>query len=161
MATPVVTETWAGNLDCTTCSRKRLTADQFSKKAVELYSKHGKALRCKQCVEDTAQKERETAAAARNSLGTSASTTATNETRTCAACQAQLNQSAFNKSQWNKGDGVSRCRACVEAAVKQDVIQRETLQAEKLAAAVMAVDEAKKSGNTMAILKAESVVAAL
>lgn len=61
MATPVITETWAGNLDCSTCSRKRLMTDQFSKKAIEMHNKHGKALRCKQCVEAAAVKEREMA----------------------------------------------------------------------------------------------------
>lgn len=32
MSTPVVTDKWAGNFDCAICRRKRLTADEFSKK---------------------------------------------------------------------------------------------------------------------------------
>jgi hypothetical protein len=32
MATPVVTDKWAGNFDCTVCRRKRLVGSEFSKK---------------------------------------------------------------------------------------------------------------------------------
>ena len=34
MATPVVTDKWAGNFDCNVCRRKRLMADEFSKKVI-------------------------------------------------------------------------------------------------------------------------------
>ena len=32
MSTPVVTSSWAGNFDCSVCHRKRLMAEEFSKK---------------------------------------------------------------------------------------------------------------------------------
>ena len=71
MSTPVVTNQWAGNYDCEgPCRRKRLMAEEFSKKALERYRKQirqpqGKPmiLRCKQCVAEAERLEREAAAA--------------------------------------------------------------------------------------------------
>lgn len=82
--------------------------------------------------------------------------------RECASCHATLNAAAYSRSQWSRGDGVSRCRPCVDAA--EDAVANEGPSVRHLEAmekARRAVDEAKSSGDARAILAAESVVAAL
>lgn len=41
MSTPVVTEKWAGQFDCSVCRRKRLMAEEFSKKVSALFASLG------------------------------------------------------------------------------------------------------------------------
>ena len=62
MSKPVETDKWAGNFDCSFCSRKRLQGNEFSNKAMENYRMKQKPLKCKQCVEKAATEEREAAA---------------------------------------------------------------------------------------------------
>ena len=160
MATPVKTDKWAGNFDCTgECGRKRLVANEFSKSALERYRRSGcGTLRCKQCVAKAQQVEQE---AARQKQQSDAETASTSEFRVCVACKASLKKLEFNKNQWNKGEGMSRCRACVEKAVANEAKAAENAKAAKLQAAKEALETAQKSGSATAILKAESVVAAL
>lgn len=148
MSTPVVTDKWAGTLECKSCGRTRLMAEEFSKAALARKDH----LVCKQCVADAAARERHTAAANAKS---------STETRTCAACKNVLNEAAYNKNQWRKGDGVSRCRECVEKAVQDEAAAVKAAQEKKLEEAKKAVQEAKRLGNSLQILKAESVLAAL
>jgi len=177
MATPVTTDKWAGNLECTgPCRRKRLTADEFSKTALEKHRRAGGGgpIKCKQCVAAAERQEREAAAAKRQQQATATSSTATTknndngdtsgpeETRVCAgACRTEQSRTAYNNNQWNKGPGASRCRACVEQALVDERATQETAKSAKLQAAQQEVERAQKSGNAAAILKAESVLSAL
>jgi len=169
MSTPVVTDKWAGTLECSECHRKRLMAQEFSKTALDKYRKnnHQGALRCKQCVAAAEQKERQSAATRKTTATLSSSgdhpntTTTTNETHVCAACQIDKPFEDYNKNQWNKGKGAGRCRACVEQAIEDEKMANERAKAEKIAQAQRQVEQAQKSGNAAAILKAESVLSAL
>jgi Stc1 domain len=165
MATPVVTDTWAGTFDCSTCGRKRLMADQFSKRTMELHLKQSKPLRCSHCVTAAAAQERAAAAASRQSSapshGIGSSDASEHECRACASCHKNLPMSAYNKNQWNKGAPTSRCRDCVDASIALEAAQQATIAKDKRTAALVAVEKAKKTGNALAILKAESALAAL
>ena len=152
MSTPVVTDKWAGSFDCHVCRRKRLMADEFSKKALERYRKEGGSLKCKQCVAAHEAAERQVAAERRESSC---------ETRVCASCQQDLDASQYNRNQWSKGEGKSKCRSCVEQALKEEEAQRASSKQTKLQEAREEVDKAKVSGDSQAILKAESILAAL
>ena len=84
------------------------------------------------------------------------------ERRKCAGyCGNELPQSSFNRNQWSKGDGKSRCGACVDRAVKEEAAQQTKSREDKLASAKKQVEEAEKSGNSMKILAATSMLAAL
>ena len=177
MATPVTTDKWAGNLECSgPCRRKRLTGDEFSKTALEKHRRAGGggALKCKQCVAAAERQEREAAAAKRQQQAAAArctkapknndngDTSSTEETRVCAgACRTEQSRSAYNNNQWNKGPGASRCRACVEQALVDEQAAQESAKRDKLQAAQQEVERAQKSGNAAAIVKAESVLSAL
>jgi hypothetical protein len=123
-------------------------ADSFSKTMMARGGPH----KCKDCV------QRHDAETRTNASGIIVDA---NETRTCALCQQELAAVCYNKSQWNKGAGSSRCKTCVDLAVAQEADAAETARAAKMAAARQAVDDANRSGNSLAILKAESVLAAL
>jgi len=180
MSTPVITSAWAGTFDCGTCRRKRLMGEEFSKKALErhYHRKEGGAplLKCIQCVTATERAEREQAqrqAARRrnnnqkrnnnNSLAdTKNSDDDDDERRKCAGyCGNELPQSSFNRNQWSTGDGKSRCGACVDRAVKEEAARQTNSREDKLASAKEQVEEAEKSGNSMKILAATSMLAAL
>uniref|UniRef100_A0A7S0UF16 Stc1 domain-containing protein n=1 Tax=Pseudo-nitzschia delicatissima TaxID=44447 RepID=A0A7S0UF16_9STRA len=160
MSTPVVTSKWAGNFDCTVCRRKRLMAEEFSKSSLEKHKKTGQALRCKQC---TAKQEQEKRAAAREKSGDSAAEDS-NETRKCAGpCQAICKNDAYNRNQWQKGEGKSRCRSCVENAVKEETAQQNKSKDSKLEQARLKVANLKldKKSTAQQIVAAESELAAL
>ena len=166
MSTPVVTNEWAGNLECTgPCRRKRLMGEAFSKKMMERHLKQGAPLKCKQCMEAAQAAERE--AAAKKQQQQSAQSSSSNNTngnqaeahRVCAACQKFLPESAYNKNQWrNKPEGQAKCRTCVEQQLKDDQSAQSSAHATKLAEAQRAVAEAK---TPMEKLKAESRLSAL
>lgn len=158
MSTPVVTDKWAGNFDCDFCRRKRLTGDEFSKKALEKYRKTGGKLKCKLCVQQQEEEERKAAAAKRSAFVPEGSE---GETIKCKSCEKSLDAPHFNKNQWSKGEGNARCRVCVEKSLEEEKRQQENSQASKLQAAKDKVVEAKASGNAQAILKAESELSAL
>ena len=181
MSTPVIASAWAGTFDCGTCRRKRLMGEEFSKKALErhYYRKEGGAplLKCIQCVTAAERAEREQAqqqARRRNNNQKSnnnflADTKNSDdddddddERRKCAGyCGNELPQSSFNRNQWSKGDGKSRCGACVDRAVKEEAARQTNSREDKLASAKKQVEEAEKSGNSMKILAATSMLAAL
>ena len=179
MSTPVIASAWAGTFDCGTCRRKRLMGEEFSKKALErhYYRKGGGAplLKCIQCVTAAERAEREQAqqqARRRNNNQKSnnnflADTKNSDdddddERRKCAGyCGNELPQSSFNRNQWSKGDGKSRCGACVDRAVKEEAAQQTKSREDKLASAKKQVEEAEKSGNSMKFLAATSMLAAL
>lgn len=183
MAAPVVTETWAGSFDCSgPCRRKRLMANEFSKRSMELYRRHGddktKPLRCIQCISAAATQERQSTAARPDTnnnhiSGLKTTTAATTESadliRLCAGpCGQNLPVSHYNKNQWNnKGGGLSRCKSCVEAAAALDLLQHQSQQNEQLYQARWRVEQEASllslSGNksSLALVQAESALAAL
>jgi hypothetical protein len=67
----------------------------------------------------------------------------------------------FNKNQWNKGEGKSKCRPCVDAALASEAKTLQGSREDRLQAARVSVVSAQASGNIHAILKAESELAAL
>lgn len=161
MSTPVVTNKWAGSFECGgPCRRKRLMAEEFSKKALEKHRKDEHAIRCKQCVAAAEQAEREAAADKKKIKNDSDNDG--NETRKCAGqCAKELSKSAFNRNQWSKGDGKSRCRDCVEKAIEEESENQSKSKEEKIATARQKVNDLKKAGNAQGMLAAESELAAL
>jgi hypothetical protein len=122
-------------------------------KALERHRKTGGPLRCKKCVAEAEEKERNVAASSKS--------VANDETRKCAKCDESLKADAFNKNQWNKGEGKARCRSCVEQSLVEEAAQQKESKSAAIQKAKDDVEAAKKSGNAQAILKAESVLSAL
>jgi superfamily II helicase len=114
-------------------------------------------LKCKACVAKDEEDERK--AAALKQLANAASSD--DETRTCVACSKTLAFEAFNRNQWNKGDGKARCRSCVEESLAQEATQQQQSKDDTIRQAREEVERAKASGKAQDILKAESVLAAL
>lgn len=163
MSTPVVTDQWAGNFDCDFCRRKRLMGSEFSKKGLERYRKTGGPLKCKQCVAKVEADERK-AAAERNNIKAVAkdgSSEGASEKRICSSCSKNLDQSSYNRNQWSKGEGKSRCRTCVEQSLKDEADEQSKSKQDQIAQAKARVEKANASGNAAEILKAESALAAL
>lgn len=131
----------------------------YIKQALERYRKDGSTLKCKRCVQEMEEAERKVAAAKQAS--TAGGGAVSTESRNCAICQKGLTYGAYNKNQWNKGEGKSKCRSCVEQALAQEASQQKASSDEKLEIARQKVKEATASGNQPAILKAESELAAL
>lgn len=158
MSTPVVTSKWAGNFDCAVCRRKRLMAAEFSKSALEKHRKTGQVLRCKQCT--TKQEEEQRAKPNSNNNDGQDS----NKKRTCAGpCQKILPKDSYNRNQWAKPEGKSRCRGCVERAIQEEAAQQKTAKDDKLENARKKVQDFKssKKATPQEILAAESELAAM
>jgi superfamily II helicase len=116
------------------------------------------------CVAKDEQEERKAAAAASKQPATNAQANINDETettRTCAACHKTLACDAFNRNQWNKGDGKARCQSCVEASLAQEATQQQQSKDEAIRQAQEEVERAKASGKAQDILKAESTLSAL
>ncbi|VEU41037.1 unnamed protein product [Pseudo-nitzschia multistriata] len=167
MSTPVVTSKWAGNFDCGVCRRKRLMADEFSKSAIEKHRKTGQPLRCKQCTAKQEQDKR-AEAKARGASDNGAKNDDKNgdleEKRKCAGkCQQILSKDCYNRNQWSKAEGKSRCRECVERSIQEEAAQQKTSKDEKLQRARKKVEDLKasKKATAMEIVAAESEVAAI
>eukprot|EP00536_Pseudo-nitzschia_multiseries_P010009 jgi/Psemu1/306964/fgenesh1_kg.293_\ len=163
MSTPVITSKWAGNFDCGVCRRKRLMADEFSKSAIEKHRKTGQALRCKQC---TAKQEEEKRVGAKAKSGNTVENDGDgkDEKRTCAgSCQKILSKDSFNRNQWSKPEGKSRCRECVERSIQEEAAQQKNAKGEKLEKARRKVQDLKssKTATAMEIVAAESELAAI
>lgn len=126
------------------------------KQALDKYRKDGTKLRCKACVADVEETERNEAAAKRAVM-----LTVSNETRACAKCKESLGSIAFNRNQWSKGEEKSKCRSCVEKIIVGEELQKKQSYETKLANALASVEKAKCSGNTISLLKAESERAAI
>ena len=162
---------WSGNFDCSgPCKRKRLVGDEFSKKALEKYRRDGKALKCKQCVaaaeaaerkaaQDRAEAKAKAAGAGGASPGSGAG--AAKNDIPCAACSKSLPPSSYNRNQLSKPPGKARCRSCVEEAVAKEAEGVASSKKERLEKAQKDLEDAKRRGDTKAIIAAESVVAAL
>ncbi|KAG7357097.1 hypothetical protein IV203_001785 [Nitzschia inconspicua] len=185
MSTPVVTSRWAGNFDCSVCRRKRLMADEFSRNMIQKHRTNGVPLKCKQCTSKMEQEEREQAKRNanirnkdnnndNNNNNDTTTTTTTNdvvstqETRKCAgSCNQVLSQSEYNRNQWAKGEGKSRCRRCVEQSLQEEATQQQESRDAKIETARRKVEALKlnKTGTTKTtsqeIVAAESELAAL
>jgi hypothetical protein len=169
MSTPVVTDKWAGQFDCTgSCRRKRLVGSEFSNKALERYRMNGGPLKCKDCIQAAEVAERKAAAARRTATATSGTGNSTGDSTTgslkCATCQESLSVEKFNKNQVSKGEGKARCRSCVETAIaKEGQIAAASKEAQIAAARerVTKAHSSTKANKSMEILAAESALAAL
>ena len=163
MSTPVVTSKWAGNFDCSVCRRKRLMAEEFSKSSLEKHRKTGQAMRCKQC---TAKQEQEKRAAKANTSSTNNNEDANdaNETRMCAGpCQKVLKKDAYNRNQWSKPVGKSRCRECVEKAIQEESNQQKNSKDDKIESLRKKIADLRlsKTSTPQQIVAAESELAAI
>lgn len=160
MSTPVVTDKWAGNFDCSICRRKRLVGSEFSSKALEKYRKSGSALKCKKCVSEQETKEREAAAKRRASLETSGTGSLCNETYTCASCKKSLPQADFNRNQLAKKEK-ARCRKCVEKAIQNEEAGRKSSREDKISDLKKKIDQMNLKGNIREKVRLESELSAL
>ena len=166
MSTPVVTSKWAGNFDCSVCRRKRLMAEEFSKSSLEKHRKTGQAMRCKQC---TAKQEQQKRAAKANTSSTNNNEDANdandaNETRMCAGpCQKVLKKDAYNRNQWSKPVGKSRCRECVEKAIQEESNQQKNSKDDKIESLRKKIADLRlsKTSTPQQIVAAESELAAI
>jgi Stc1 domain len=148
------------------------SAPHHGVQALERHRKTGgEALKCKQCVQEAEAKERRDAADAsaarvRNEPspakgGPDKEAEGTTAQRECASCRATLDRTQYNQNQWNKGPDKSRCRGCVDKAVAEESEQASQAKERAIEEARAAVEAAHKSGGPMAVLQAESVLAAL
>ena len=164
MSTPVVTEKWAGDLSCSVCRRKRLTAAEFSKKAMEKHRNDPNApMKCKTCVEAAAQQERDVAAAKTAAAGGAAvpATEGPPESHECSSCKSALPATAFSRSNLSKGPGKQRCLGCVKESEQANLTAGDAALKEKLAAAKAAAAQAEACGTAAEKLAAHSKVAAI
>jgi len=163
MSTPVITSKWAGNFDCGVCHRKRLMADEFSKSNLDKHRKTGQAINCKQC---TAKQEQEKRMEARNKSTDNKNNDdddGNHEERTCAgSCHHLLPKDSYNRNQWSKLEGKSRCRLCVEKSIIEDEKQERNKKEGKIDVARKKVEDLKlsKSATAREIVAAESELAA-
>jgi hypothetical protein len=107
-------------------------------------------LKCKTCVATAEAQEREAAAARRNEKPQSeAATTAAGdeEKRECTACQQELSLSAYNRNQWSKGPGKSRCRSCVETAVEAEATQHDQSKTDAIKQAWADLEKAEQTSS--------------
>jgi hypothetical protein len=123
-------------------------------------------LKCKACVATAEAQEREAAAARRKEKPQSeaAITAATenDEKRECTACQQELNLSAYNRNQWSKGPGKSRCRSCVETAVEAEATQHDKSKTDAIKQARADLETAEQTpANTLGVVKAAAKLSAL
>eukprot|EP00955_Chlamydomonas_euryale_P033788 349632-Chlamydomonas_euryale.AAC.46 len=158
---------WAGNFDCSKCGRKRLEASAFSKKMIEKRTKDPEAsLRCKSCIEEASQKERDQAAerAAARAAGADDAGSSGNADKaayTCAACEQELGAASFSAKQLAKGATKQRCRSCVEVAEAAEAGAGEARRVARLAEAAESLRAAEAVGDKAAVLAASSRVAAI
>ncbi len=154
MSTPVVTDKWAGNFDCSICRRKRLVGSEFSKKALEKYRKSGHPLKCKTCVTEQERKERALAASKREAAASISNKSKANSDGdeksdgvpvTCASCKQKLLPSFYNRNQLSKGEGKARCRSCVEEAIANEAKHSKESKDQKIAKAKEKVRLAKNA----------------
>ena len=110
-------------------------------------------------VEET---ERAAAAAKRQQQqqGSNGNVTGT-EIRVCRLCEKGLPFNSYNRNQWNKGSGKSKCRDCVDAAIANEKAALQQSNQNRIDEARRKVGAAKAKGLASEILKAESELAAL
>lgn len=162
----VQVSTWAGDMDCSVCRRKRLPASAFSRSMCAKRQKDvDAALKCKDCVEQQAQDERRIAAAKAASATAAAAATpedAGGSSHECAACKQSLPAHAFSRAQLNnKGHGVQRCALCLAAADASERKAAEEKQAATLREARAGAKLAAASGSAASTLAAAATEAAV
>lgn len=163
MSTPVVTDKWAGNFDCSVCRRKRLVGAEFSKKALEKYRKTGGALKCKTCTAAQEEKERLAAAAKKATASTTSDTISANANDppvTCAKCKKSLPPTDFNRNQIAKKEK-ARCRKCVEEAIQLEESSIKSSKEAKLQEILKKIQEMEKKGDIAGRVRYESELSAL
>ncbi|KAJ8598280.1 hypothetical protein CTAYLR_006006 [Chrysophaeum taylorii] len=149
----VAVSNWAGDFECSVCKRKRLIANEFSKKMQEKRRKDPTAaLKCKQCVDAEAKAEQAKAAAKGPADG---------EQHTCSACAKKIPASRFTKPQLKKGPGKQRCVDCVAKAQEEEATAGQADKAARLAEAKREAERADVSGSAAEKLAASAKVAAL
>lgn len=157
MATPVVTDKWSGNFDCSICRRKRLIGSEFSKKALERFRKSGGPLKCKKCAAAQEEKEREAAA---QKIELDAPSPAPKDPVNCSSCKKALDPSRFNRNQLSKKEK-ARCRDCVENVIMEEEKNRKTSNEKKLSDLQSKVEEMKVSGDVAGLVQAETELSAM
>ena len=171
-ATHGTSAAWAGSYECCgPCGRKRLVAQEFSKKQIEKKQKDESAkVTCKQCVEAAAAEERNQAAARQAERQKSQPATAIDisdgaapapQLHACATCAKELSADAFNRTQLSKGAGKQRCRACVEKAEATSASESTEKKEAAIEEARKALQKAEVSGSAVEKLKAASQLSAL
>jgi len=155
---------WAGDFDCVTCRKKRLTAAAFSKRMVERHRKEGTPLTCKDCVEAVAAAERAAASAKSAALAPAPSGGAVGEAApdpVCSVCATAKAAFNFTGAQIKKGPGKQRCSECVaaaEAAASSEVGDRWEARYKD---AKDAARKAEAAGTPVEKVRAHSLVAAI
>jgi hypothetical protein len=70
--------------------------------------------------------------------------------------------SAYNRNQWSKGPGKSRCRSCVETAVEAEATQHDQGKADAIKQARADLEKAEQTpANTLGVVKAAAKLSAL
>ena len=132
---------------------------EFSRKALDLYRKSAKPLRCKSCIEKAQEAERESAS--RRALSETGKAVQEAVLLKCSACSEERPQDAYNKTQLRKPENNRRCRECVAQAEATEKAALALSKAEKLAAAERRVAEADMGGSAAEKLKAAAALSAL
>ncbi len=169
MSRPVIDPKWAGDFDCSSCRRKRLTATEFSQNQIK--SKPRDQLVCKTCVSEREAKERAAAAAkagaaaapaAADSQSSSSSSSSPSPAAplVCSACQQSLPPSSFNFNQLKKNEK-RKCKDCVESSVASDEAAVAATSAKKLEDARERVNKAEAGGSAAEKLAASMALASL
>jgi len=107
--------------------------------------------------------EREAAAAWRKEQPLATTTEgATEQRRVCASCQIDFGVSLYNRNQWSKGEGKSRCRSCVEIAVQVEAAHHQQSKTDALEQARMNLEKAQLTpSDTLGVVKAAAKLSAL
>ncbi|KAG1678613.1 hypothetical protein FOA52_012620 [Chlamydomonas sp. UWO 241] len=79
----------------------------------------------------------------------------------CSGCAKELAAAAFSSKQLAKGAGKQRCRACIDTAEAAEGGAVDGRREKELADAAAALRIAEASGDTIAVLKASSLLSAL
>lgn len=121
---------YAGDFECSVCSRKRLTAASFSKSmANKKRSNPGAPLKCLECVEKAAVAERN--AALRRSENAASVAGEEEVILKCKVCEKDLPVTSFSASQRRKTDG-ARCTPCVTDSETLERQKNEETKAQSL-----------------------------
>jgi len=136
-------------------------ADEFSKSNLDKHRKTGQAINCKQC---TAKQEQEKRTEAHNKNTDNKNNDDDNhDKKNCAgSCKQLLPKDSYNRNQWSKPEGKSRCRLCVEKSISEDEKQVRNNKEGKIDMARKKVEDLKlsKSATAREIVAAESELAA-
>lgn len=139
---------YAGDFDCSICGTKRMTAMSFSKSMVNKRLKNPQAeIKCRDCVENAANAERETSAR-KATAGTADDVENASDASplTCSACKEALPLSSFSAKQRRKEEG-ARCMSCISKAEATERANQEKQNVDALADA-QAQSAAAANGGT-------------